>query len=76
MRSALLGLLALLMIMMSGCFVRAPYHHGAPPPPPGHHGGGHYRQNCQTICAHWGWRSPCHGCQAQRVCLRNETRCN
>jgi hypothetical protein len=73
MRPVLLGLLAMLMIMVSGCFVRAPYHSAPPPPPPGHHG--HYRQNCYNTCAHWGWRSPCYGCRAQRVCLRNETRC-
>ena len=74
MRPVLLGLLAMLLIMVSGCFVRAPYH--SPPPPPSGHGHGHYRQNCHTTCAHWVWRSPCPGCRAERVCARNETRCN
>lgn len=75
----------LLMLMASGCVVRA-HPYGPPPPPPPKH------RHCHSVCEEWGYRQHCDRhcriwrggycaaweshCRPQRVCLRNVTRCN
>lgn len=74
-------------LLIGGCIVRTtpgPVYYA---PPPAHH----HQQNCQNVCADWGYRQDCsrrcrvyhngmcagweNVCDNRRVCMRYETRC-